>query len=533
MAYYGKKTTLNIAIIIALFLLGNQSVFANIAVSNLFSSHMVLQRGMVVPVWGTASSGEQVTVGFNGQSKSVQTGTNGKWRIQFDAMVAGGPFTMTVSGNNTLTVTDVYVGDVWQCAGQSNMDTRLSYYPNLADSIANANVPLLRYNTLRQPGQTTAGSNSWLVVSPSTAGKLSAAGYFFGKEIQKTTGVAVGLVVSAVGGTFVEQWLDPVTLAANPAIVDTFKGQMWNAWVAYAVGYGIKGTIWIQGEQNSTSAMSPTYSARFKLLINGWRTAWGQGNFPFYYGQLSNTHALQTDPNNISNVAVVREGQRLGLSLPNTAMSVNIGLGEDSTWHFHNKPEAGRRLALLAKAQTYGQTTLVYSGPMYQSMTISGNQVKLLFNTFGSTMVAQGGTALTGFAIAGATGNWIFGNAIIKGDTIIVSSTSVAAPTKVRYAWADNPVFNLYNAAGLPASPFSTESPAVVSILDRGFVYVKHSIGGTILTNGICVNSLGRQTILQKTTGAQIIWNNLNSKGTVILKNSEYVQRKNSMANSR
>ena len=191
---------------------------------------------------------------------------------------------MSIVGNNTVTLTDVYVGDVWQCGGQSNMDTRLSYYPNLADTITNANVPLLRYNTLRQPGQTGSGSNPWLVVSPSTAGNLSAVGYFFGKAIQQTTGVAVGLLVTAVGGTFIEQWLDSATLTANPGITDTFKGQMWNTWVSFAVGYGIKGTVWMQGEQNSTSTMSPTYADRFKLLINGWRAAWGEGNFPFIPG---------------------------------------------------------------------------------------------------------------------------------------------------------------------------------------------------------------------------------------------------------
>jgi sialate O-acetylesterase len=412
------------------------------------------------------------------------------------------------------------MGEVWQCAGQSNMDTRMSYYANLADTIAKATIPLMRYYTLRQ-SSAPVQNNVWEVITPSTAGQLSATGFFFGREIQKTTGVAVGLVVTAVGGTFVEQWLDPVTLAANPAIVDTFKGQMWNAWVSQVVGYGIRGTVWIQGEQNCNTTGAPPYGARFKLLINGWRAAWGQGNFPFYFGQLSNIHTLQTDPNNTSTVATVREGQRLALSLPATAMSVHIDIGSANNWHFPNKPEAGRRLSLLAKANTYGQNTLVYSGPLYQSATINGNKVKLLFDTHGSNLVAMGGGALTGFAIANATGSWVFGTATISGDTVIVTSASVATPTRVRYAWADNPVFNLYNTAGLPASPFTTESPniPVGIVAEHGKVHVQ---AATMATSGSVapypVDPLGRQSPLAGNRAKQILFTKNKNTGIVLLR---------------
>jgi sialate O-acetylesterase len=383
-------------------------------------------------------------------------------------MPEGGPYTLTIKGANTLTITGVYVGEVWQVAGQSNMDTRLSFYANLADSIKTANVPLLRYNTLRQPGQTSAGSNPWLVVSPSTAGDLSAIGYFFGREIQKTVGVAVGLIVTAVGGTTLASWQDPATLSANPSINDSDRGVMWNTWVAPVAGYGIRGTVWIQGEQDCNTASSPTYGDRFKLLIKGWRAAWGQGDFPFYFMSLSNIHGAQTDPNNASTVAVVREGQRLALALPNTEMGVSIDIGDANNWHYANKPEAGRRFSLIAKAKMYGQSSLVYSGPMYQSKTIYGSQIKMLFNTFGSAMVEKGGGALAGFAIAGATGNWVWATATVKGDTVIATSASVAVPTRVRYAWADNPTFNLFNTEGLPASPFTTESPAIPVTVRQG-----------------------------------------------------------------
>jgi sialate O-acetylesterase len=440
---------------------------ANVSVKPPFASSMVLQRNLANPIWGTADAGEAVTVTLGSQTQTATAASNGSWRLKLDPMPEAGPLTLTIKGKNTVTLNDVYVGEVWQVAGQSNMDTRLSFYPNLADSIRNANLPLMRFYTLRQPGETT----TWLVVSPTTAGKLSAAGYFFGKQIQKTTGLAVGLVVTAVGGTTVESWLDPATLSANPSINTGDKGDMWNQWVAPVVGYGIRGTVWIQGEQNCTAGLSPTYGERFKMIIKGWRAAWGQGDFPFYFGQLSSTSGTP-GPNDVSYVAVVREGQRQALSLPNTAMSVHMDIGVGD-WHFPNKPEAGRRLSLPAQALLYGKTDLVYSGPQYQSMTVSGNKARLVFTHTGTGLMAKG--SLDGFAIAGATGTWVWGDATISGDTVIVSSAAVSNPTRVRYAWSNKPTVTLYNKEGLPASPFTTEVPAPTSLV-KGVDAVRHRV---------------------------------------------------------
>lgn len=466
---------------------------ANVSVTGLFSSNMVLQRNMEVPVWGKASAGETVTVSFNGQSKSTTTGSNGEWKVKLDPMIEGGPYSLTIKGNNTITLSNVYVGEVWQVAGQSNMDTRLSFYSNLADSIKNADVPLLRYCTMRQPGQSTGGQNPWLVVTPSTAPNLSATGYFFGKEIQKTTGVAVGLIVTAVGGTTITQWMSPVTLAANPDITNTDRGGCWQSWVAPVVGFGIKGTIWIQGEQNCNANDSPLYGDRFKLLIKGWRDAWGQGDFPFYFGQLSGTSGTP-GPNDLSYVAQVREGQRLALELPNTAMTVNCDYASGD-WHYPNKPEAGRRFSLLAKALQYGQDTLVYSGPLYSSKIIDGNRIKLIFRHTGSGLTVRG-SSLTGFAIAPENGSYVWATAVISGDTVIVSSPSVANPTRVRYGWSDKPNLTLFNKEGLPASPFTTEGKQI----PVGFnLTVSIAAGeGTVMPSG--GNFASGQTVSLKAT---------------------------------
>ncbi len=200
------------------------------------------------------------------------------------------------------------------------------------------------------------------------------------------------------------------------------------------------------------------YGAHFKLILDGWRAAWGQGDFPFYFGRLSNIHSLQTDPNNTSWVAVVREGQRMGLARPNTAMTVNMDIGSSNDWHFPDKPEAGRRFSLPARALVYGETDLLYAGPLYLRKTVRGGEITLHFAHVGGGLVSGDGGALKGFAIAGDGGAWVWGNAEIRGDTVVVSSPSVSNPTRVRYAWGDNPILSLYNAEGLPAPSFTAES---------------------------------------------------------------------------
>jgi sialate O-acetylesterase len=474
---------------------------ANVSVSNAFSNHMVLQRGMAAPIWGKADAGEQVAVTFRGQSKTAATGSDGKWTVAIDPLAAGGPFDLVIKGKNTVTVTDVMVGEVWQCAGQSNMDTRMSYYANYADSVRAANLPNLRYYTLRQPGQVT----KWQVVTPGTVGDLSALGFFFGKEIQKSQNVPVGLVVTAVGGTFISQWLDPASLAADAVLKsngDTANGNMYDQWVAPVVGFGLRGTVWIQGEQDRTSALAPLYRDRFQALIKGWRKAWGQGDFPFYFLQLANYSTVQTDANENSTSSVIREAQRLALNLPQTAMAVAIDIGDVTELHFPDKRDAGMRLALPAKALLYGQTDLVYSGPMYATKSIEGAKIHLRFGQLGGGLVAKGGGSLKGFAIAGSDGKFVWAEAAIHGDTITVSSAQVTQPTQVRYDWGGNPTGNLYNAEGLPASPFQTEGPQLtVGLAGRGGVANRTSgMGGASLEATAGINALGRVQAERKAT---------------------------------
>lgn len=447
----------------AFFLFFTFSGYVNseVKVTNIFSNSMVLQRNAPVKIWGTAGNNEQITITFNNQEKST-VATNGTWSILLDSMNAGGPFVMTIKGSNTLTIKDVHVGEVWQCAGQSNMDTRVSYYPHYSTIMKNTNLPLLRFNTTRQPGGVT--NNVWeTCTSPEKIGKLSCLGFFFGKDILETldNGIAVGLLVTAVGGTTIASWMDPQTLSENPdiATIDNTAGSMYNSWVKPVAGYTIRGTLWMHGEQDRSNNLYKFYQDRLKQLISGWRKVWGAGDFPFYVVQLANYGTVQKDANEFASSAAIREAQRLSLAINNTALVVIIDIGD--SLHFGNKQEAGRRLALPAKALVYGKSDLLYSGPVFIQKFIDDNKIHCKFIHCGQGLKPKAGNVLNGFAIAGADNKYVWADAVIHNDTITVSNSSVNFPLNVRYAYAANPIGNLMNSDGLPASPFTTEGEQI------------------------------------------------------------------------
>ncbi len=434
------------------------------SLASFFSDHMVLQRNMKVPIWGNANNTENVTVTFNGQTKTAVAGVNGKWTVLWDSMQAGGPFQLKVQGATAITVNDVMVGEVWFASGQSNMAYSMKTIggPNV-DSATTANYPNLRFLNF------LAGGN-WSICTPDAALNFSATAYYFSRNLQKSLNIPVGVVLSALGGTDIERWMDSASIAADSLIAkDTAAGTLFRSLIAPLVPYAVRGLIWYQGENNASEPYPahPNWSAshyqnRFVALMQGWRKVWGQGNFPIVYVQLPSVNGLQTNPVGPTDTwAMIREAQRLALSTPNTGMAVTIDLGENATpgtaeLHAWDKWDVGKRLFFIADALCYGNTARVYSGPMYTGMSVQGNKINLHFSHTDGGLVAKGGGALSGFAIAGSNGNWVWGNTAIDHDSIVVSSPSVSAPTQILYAWAHYPLFNLYNGAGLPASPFKT-----------------------------------------------------------------------------
>lgn len=609
---------------------------------------MVLQRDTKLKLWGWASAGEKVAVKFQNKTYRTTTPSNGKWTISLPPQKAGGPYTMQLTGSNQITLNNVLVGDVWVCAGQSNMVHQMSLHSErYAQDIATANNPQIRHfwistMTDLQQAHDDLPTGYWKSANPQDVLQFSAVAYFFAKKIYDKYGVPIGLINASVGGTPIEAWTSEEGLKEFPALLTTIQknkdtayvngtnraarawsnslprphdkglqgtpwysmdytpknwrtitvpgywedqgvrnldGIVWyrkeitvpasmtgkaarmalgriidadvvyvngqqvgttgyqypqrrytlptgllkagenlvvvkvtnnsgkggfvpdkpyyvaagsdtldlkgdwqykvgaafeppknfvagvseanqptslyNAMLAPATSHTIKGILWYQGESNIRNAAE--YEKLLPALISDWRSKWQQGNLPFLFVQLPNYDDVQYLPTE-SPWAVLREGFRQTLSVPATGMAVTIDVGEWNDIHPDRKKEVGERLALAALKVAYGEKNVVYSGPSLQSGTADGNKIMLSFSNTGSGLTTADGEALSSFAVAGADKKFVWANATIEGNKVIVWSDAVPAPRHVRYAWADNPDNpNLYNKEGLPASPFQAE----------------------------------------------------------------------------
>ena len=624
-------------------------------VNPLFTDNMVLQRGVADPVWGWTTPGQTVSVSFHGQTVRVVAGVDGKWTAKVGPFAAGGPYVMTVKGQETVTLSNILMGDVWICSGQSNMEFGIGNAVNAPAEIAAANYPNIRLFTVQKaiassPRDLAVGS--WQPCTPKTVSTggwsgFSAVGYFFGRDLQKAINVPIGLIHTSWGGTPAQAWTSAEALNTMPdfqpavvrireaarleksgASVDLIKAQWyakhdpgtaaaWSApttdvsawktmslpqlfqdagipeianvngiiwfrrsfdlpagdsgkeavlhllvddndttWIngtqvgatesynqprAYkiAVGllkptgnvivvrvldtggkggiygdaakltlevpggtelslsgswsyklaallpandpypqiggtdqnaptvlyngmisplipFGVKGAIWYQGESNAGSGKQ--YQTLLPTMITDWRRRFGVGEFPFMVVQLANYQNLQTQPEE-SDWAELREAQLLtSQKLPKTGLAVAIDVGEANDIHPKNKQDVGHRLALSAEAIAYG-LPVEYSGPQYTGLKTEGSSLRLTFSHLGGGLATKDGGKVTGFTVAGADHKYVWADARIDGETIVVSAPSVPAPTAVRYAWATNPICNLINKAGLPASPFRTDMP--------------------------------------------------------------------------
>ena len=512
------RPVLRLLSIAAILAAGSSALQAAVALASPFTDHAVLQRGQPIPVWGTADAGEKVTVTFDGQTKTVTAGDDKKWLIKLDAHTAGGPYDLIVAGTNTITLTDILVGEVWICSGQSNMEWTLSKARDAEKEIAAANFPKLRHFRVDKMTSDTSLSSctgAWTVCTPQNAGGYTAVGYFFGRKLVQELDVPVGLLHTSWGGTPAEAWTSKpaLTSAATfknaltewdtqvenyPAQLEAFNKTMekWTAEAAAAkvagkpepkkprppqdpkslphgpaslyngmlnplVPYGIKGAIWYQGEANANRAKD--YRELMALMIGDWRQSFGQGDFPFYIVQLANYMERKTEPTDTA-WAALREAQYLvTTTVKNTGIAVAIDIGDAKDIHPKNKQDVGLRLALNALAKDYGKK-IPYSGPVYKEMKVDGANAVLSFDHLGGGLTVTGdipvaGQKLTGFAIAGEDKKFVWAEAKIVGDTVVVSAASVTKPVAVRYAWGDNPECSLSNKAGLPAVPFRTDRP--------------------------------------------------------------------------
>lgn len=626
-----------------------------VAIPRIFGDHMVLQRDRPIPIWGTARPGGNVIVRLGYQKRIVSVDSEGCWFVEMPSMKPSGPHEMVVFGKNVIRFRDIYIGDVWLCSGQSNMELPVSQSNEAEKEIENANYPKIRFlqvdHCVASHPLQNIDTKGWQICSPISVQEFSAAGYYFGREIYEQLQVPIGLIQATWGGSVAEAWMSQTGLIAfpefthqiqlnedrfslipsfqeneqnrekahqawieslnaldmgqistesnwqNPGMladdwssaqlpgiwekseIGNYDGIVWyrktvnvpdslsqmswtlslgclddmdqtwingikvgemenpgsfrkyqvsdqtihsginvivvrifdlhgdggfvgpenemfllsengeklpltgewkyklgieqekipplplalsglektpvvlfNAMIHPVVHYAVRGVIWYQGEENVGRAEQ--YRSLFPALIEDWRSNWNY-EIPFLFVQLPNYHSLQSLPEE-SDWAELREAQTMALSLPNTGMAVTIDLGDPSDIHPRNKQDVGKRLAVNALANVY-QKDIEYSGPVYKSMRIEDGQIRLYFMHVNGGFVVKGSDALKGFAIAGEDHKFVWADAKIEGQAIIVSSQEVKEPLVVRYAWADNPIANLYNKAGLPASPFRTD----------------------------------------------------------------------------
>jgi sialate O-acetylesterase len=484
---------------------------AEVKLPQTLTDHMVLQRNLPIHLWGWANPGEAVAVSLQSQKASTTTDELGRWSLYLPAQEAGGPYTITVQATNTVTISDVLIGDVWFASGQSNMEFPLSGFPNSAvlkngaEEIANSNQPQIRLLRVHQrPSDHPLPDlkdpdEVWTACTPGTAAKFSAVAYFFGREIQQTEKVPVGLIDDTWGGTPAEAWISLDSISADASLMPVFSAYaplanqaadrdaivamekredeaakqnntpapkhswhpyylsftpsfLYNGMVAPFIDYPIKGVIWYQGETNTSADKAAIYSRVFPTLIDDWRSKWGQGNFPFLFVQIA-----PYDYGDIPGPGIVRDAQRRALSLVATGMAVTLDVGEAKNIHPADKQTVGHRLALAARKIAYGEN-IEDSGPLFRAATPDAASIRLFFD-HADGLIAKGGP-LTGFEVAGDDHKFYPATARIDQNTVVASAPEVKLPKYARYGWAGATVANLFNGAGLPASTFSSESAA-------------------------------------------------------------------------
>ncbi|MBL8024975.1 MAG: sialate O-acetylesterase [Fibrobacteres bacterium] len=484
------------------------AVFASaLELPSIFSSHMVLQREFNTPIWGKASTGEKITVSISNQTKTALTGQDSSWSVNLDSMKAGGPFVLTVKGKKDKKVfNDIMIGDVWLCSGQSNMWMPVKNLKNIPDSNAPAENSSLRLYSVWSPENSEYGQPlKWTKCTKEAALSFSAVGYYFGKNLQPSAGVTVGLIYNAMGGSVPEAWLPRSYLEQNPKLrpiinfwdsiivkypnaekifydsclnkiranalngkVDSslleknkilpfftkalrfymfFPEILYKNQLEPILPFGLKGVVWYQGESSAERAAQ--YSELFPLMINGWRKLFKQDNLPFVFTQLPN-YAIKG-----TSWPELRDAQNKTLSLPNTSMAVTIDLGELKDIHPNNKWDVGRRLALTALNNVY-KLPVAATGPVLGNMEIKNDTVILTFNNAEKGLIVKC-DSIHSFTVAGNDKVFYQAKAVVEKNRVILNTANVKSPIAVRYNWIGAPSCNLYNSDNLPTSPFRTD----------------------------------------------------------------------------
>ena len=454
---------------------------AQIELGPLFSDDMILQRNSQVPIWGSAKGNEKVSItsSWNNNEVITKADNNGNWTVDISTPDAGGPYEIKISSKkNILILTNVLIGEVWVASGQSNMQMALyggGREPVLRsiDMIAQAKNPNIRLFTVKHNSSISPIKElkgKWLVSSPANVSAFSAVGYSFADYLNTVLDIPIGIINTSWGGTPAEAWTDKKTLDSNfeksqirnnhkDKVVQHNPSGLFNAMINPLIPFKIRGAIWYQGEGNVSRANN--YTKLMNKMIEGWRSNWGQGSFPFYFVQLA-----PFSYNGINNTAsaYLREAQlHTMLQTENTGMAVTLDIGSEKTIHPPEKILVGKRLAYWALVKDYNLGGISFSGPIYKSLNINGDKVIVNFD-YAQNGITSYNKAIVGFEIAGEDKIFYPANAkVIRGygsnrSKLEVSSDSVKKPVAVRYGWKNYLKGNLYNTQGLPASSFRSDN---------------------------------------------------------------------------
>ena len=480
--------------------------------SALFGNHAVLQRSISVPIWGSAEPGETMTVTFGAISATTTTDESGHWRVQLPAMEGGQSGDLIFKGSKgSVTSSDVLTGDVWLCAGQSNIEFPLSMVASAPEEMAAAQLPNIRqfkvvpFSSLT-PSKELKGN--WVVCSPQRAGEFTAVGYYMARDLYKRDSVPQGLINCTRGGTDIESWLSQAALQSRPEFQVVFDRDKkvvaeypakkeaydkaiaawnestqkatqsgipltekrppsppgaaddknratscFNGMVYPITPTGIRGIVWYQGENNW--AHPDEYQAYLQALIQDWRSRWNRTDLPFLVVQLPNYMGGGSAMD--IHWAELREAQATALSLPCTGMVVTMDVGDPKEIHYTNKKPVGERLALIARRVVFGED-IVDSGPVFVSAIKEGRGMRVSFDDKGSPIVLRPSSLQwRSFELAGSDRKFYPAGAELKGKDVFVSCAEVADPVALRYCWRFNPAPILFNQEGLPAAPFRTD----------------------------------------------------------------------------
>jgi sialate O-acetylesterase len=458
----------------------SSTLYSEVKLPSVFGDNMVLQRETQVAIWGWADAGSKISVTPSWDSKNytVKTDPSGKWKLKIATPQAGGPYELSISDGKSVILKNILIGEVWLCSGQSNMEMPVKGYTDQPvsgsnDIILKSMNKNIRFISVPRSGKTEPQEDftgSWKEAAPETVAEFSATAYHFGKLLNKILNMPVGLIDVTYGGSCIQAWMSKNTSRPHKQWKIPEKGDtidvpnrtptaLFNGMLYPVIGYGIRGCIWYQGEENQKKPSE--YEELFITMVNEWRSLWEAGEFPFYYAQIAPYAYSKTETSDFDvelNSAYFREAQlKLMDKVSNCGMAVLMDTGEKNCIHPANKEAAGKRLAYWALAKTYGIKGFEYVSPVVDSLQIRGDTAILTFKNAPNGLTSFG-RELSCFEMAGPDKKFHPAKAFIWEKSVYVICPETKNPVAVRYAFKDFVKGDLFSIGGLPVSSFRTDN---------------------------------------------------------------------------